>query len=291
MAALVAATIALGAAAGPAQAQGYDTYRDLVRERLGGGGNEWVPQVNAVKGTKGYRVTVGGSSGNLMITAYRKPGFAWYTTRGKTSTKRLRARFGKFGKVNLRFKAKGKVRTIKPPRGCTGRGDKVQPGVWRGVFRFKGEGRYTRVKKRRLRGKLVKYGNYVCPLRARRGIPAGQLVYLYAERKRAGRQVSFGAEKRDEDGARPDFYAYSEERVGKVGIGRNVVLRGRPDDFTFTFLPFTGLVEPPAPFSGTAAYSEAAGTWTGDLEVRFPGLRAALTGTGFDVEMGIVSDD
>jgi hypothetical protein len=286
-AALALAAIAAATTGGPAQAQLRGSYEDPTRERLAGLGTGWIPQVGQIKGTKGYKVRVAGTGPLVVITAMRKPGSVLYSTKGKATRKRIRARFGKLGRVDLRFRKKGKMRTRKPPRGCVGRGDKVQPGVWRGIVRFKGERGYTRVRKRRVRGRWVRRGDYTCPERARAPEP-DSTVHLQASAMQTGANVFFSVRRLVDPGDRPRFLATSEERIRRVGILRTVELRGQPDHFTFSLDALTATVQPPRPFSGTATYDGTTETWSGDLEVAFPGRRAALTGPGFFVLMDVL---
>jgi len=59
-----------------------------------------------------------------------------------------------------------------------------------------------------------------------------------------------------------------------------VFFRGRPEHFTFTLVPLTGLGEPPAPFTGSAT-CDTKGAWAGNLNVKLAGRTARLTAPQF----------
>ncbi|HVV91338.1 MAG TPA: hypothetical protein VHB53_12655, partial [Solirubrobacterales bacterium] len=113
----------------------------------------------------------------------------------------------------------------------------------------------------------------------------------------------FEAERRAEkqvDAVFTDFAASVSRRVGDLGIDH---YGSFPDFGTDTASVFQipdltdplseAVLTPPAPFSGSATFrSDGArsGTWTGDLEVRLPGLPATPL-TGDDIEAGLCVGD
>jgi len=276
--ALALAGVAAGAVAIPAQAQ----VPDAAYERLGSGGA--LPSLT-VKATNRYKISVTSAFGNVLLQTQRAPTHTEYVVSGTGTGKRIKANFGKFGKIDVRFKKKGKARKYRP-RSCTGRAAKRQPGVWRGTIKFKGEKGYTKVNAKKARGNVIKGGDLTCDIP---GITQ-PTVWLFAERDRPQGDLEFEAFKlRDNPSARPDFRATSRERNGKVKITRTVSLRGQPGQFTFTISPYSGVVQPPSPFKGSGTYSSSSGSWTGNLRVKFPGTNAiALTGSGFSAGMGVL---
>ncbi|HET7418662.1 MAG TPA: hypothetical protein VFJ61_13650 [Solirubrobacterales bacterium] len=79
------------------------------------------------------------------------------------------------------------------------------------------------------------------------------------------------------------FHALSSEQLApNVGVARLAVASAERSSFWFAGDGSRAGVKPPAPFSGTAAYTSRAGSpsWTGDLSVDFPGLTQPLTGEG-----------
>jgi len=279
-AAIAVAAIAAGAVAVPGQAQ----VGDAVQERLARGAPA-VPTL-LVKGKKRYRIMVTSALGSVLLQAQRAPARAEYVVPGTGTAKRIKANFGKLGKVNVTFKKKGKARKYRP-KGCTGKPAKLQPGVWLGTIRFKGENGYTKVSKKKARGHVVKGGSLSCS----ESDPGSTrpTVWLWADKDRPQGDLTFEAFKlRDNPSAKPQFRATSFERSGKVKVVRTVSLRGKPGQFTFGLSPFSGTVTPPSPFKGTGTYS--GGAWSGNLRVRFPGTSAvALTGSGFNAGMSVVN--
>lgn len=270
-----AAAVALTAA--PAQAQPPETHFQTVKERLGANSTESFPLARA-KGTKNWKILVSGFKNSVTVDVLKKGQLAYYSARGKATPTRLRANFGKFGKVNLRFVKKGKLRKQKP-RGCTGTPNKIQRGVWRGILRFKGEGSYTKVRVKSAKGSVMKPGRLDCSSGGNGNGGGHDYVTLQASKDRPKDRVHFFAEKRaGAPNARPWFTASTDEKKGKVSIGRMVSVRGKPNQFKYT-LTGQAEVKPKGKFSGRASLDGS--DWTGNLKVKLPGKRVALTGPGF----------
>jgi hypothetical protein len=275
---VVVAALALGAFAvstAPAQAAPKKYYPEIV-----------------AKGTNGYTITVGGFAGVNLAATKGKPGKKFYAANysvrgGKSAPKHLRARFGRFGRVNMRFVPQGKPRE-KLPRGCKGKPDVIQPGVWEGVLRFKGQGGFTKLNVRSASGTVTRFGAYSCK---ERSSAAKDFVVLWAERKRKGTVTRFDVMKRDRPNARPTFSATQTFRVGKVRIALTTVYRGHPGEFLYN-APHPGGdadVSPKGPFSGLAEYR--ARDWSGDLTATLPGKKRGvpLTGPGFTAELNLLN--
>ena len=265
-----AGTLALGAA--PAQAKPI-----------------YLPELFA-KGTNGYKIQVGGFRG-VSVLATKGPRkrllSASYDVRnGKSTGKVLRADLGRFGYVDMRFVPKGKPRK-RMPRGCSGKPDLVQRGVWKGRLRFEGHNGFTKVNVRSARGKVTRFGVQNCE---ERGSAGGRFVELFAVRKRGKTQTFFGVEKRDRPSAKPSFSAYHRFKVGDVRVGLAAFYRGKPKQFIFSAPEPSGNadVNPKGPFSGSAAYSN--GSWSGNLAVKLPGKRVKLTGRGFKASLGLTEE-
>jgi hypothetical protein len=272
-AALAVGALALGVA--PAQAAVY------------------FPEISA-KGTNGYKISVAGLKGEGVSLAAVKGKarknalFANYSVRGGDgSRQRLRADFGRFGRVDMRFVPKGDARKKKIPRGCTGKPDIVQPGVWKGVLKFEGTNGFTKVNVRSARGKVTRFGNWRC-----KGRDKGddeRFLTLFAQRKRGKKRTIFTVDKADRPSAKPSFSAAQLFKVGKVRVSLSAFYRGRPDQFMYT-APDPNAnadVSPKGPFSGEARYR--AGKWHGNLRVKLPGLkRVKLTGRGFKAQLTVL---
>lgn len=88
------------------------------------------------------------------------------------------------------------------------------------------------------------------------------------------------------DGYATNFYAISGELIdGGPSVLRLAHAHAGGDRFAFDSSASAATLEPPAPFSGAAAFRDplrSVPTWSGDLAVEFPGFVAPLTGPGFD---------
>lgn len=251
----------------------------------------YLPKLVA-KGSKGYKISVFGEAGVTLVATKgnrKKSLFASYTVparKAKTTPEHLRARFGRFGKVDVRFVAKGKPRK-RLPRGCKGKPDIVQRGVWKGLLRFKGQGGFTKVKVRSTRGSVTRYGAYMCDEKGKPG--DNRLVTLWAK-KRSGKTVTrLDVSQFHRPNARPTFLASQSKRIRGMWVSRSALLRGEPDQFMFSAPQPSGDADlsPKGPFSGTAEYRDRA--WSGNLAVKLPGKKKVrLTGPGFKAELDLL---
>lgn len=247
----------------------------------------------SVKGTNGYRITVY-RFGDRQVSLNARKGkarkfvSATYTVTGNRGAERLRARFGEFGRIDMRFKPKGKVRKEKP-RGCKGTPDKVRRGVWKGVLRFKGEDGYTKVNVTSARGSVTRFGDYLCE--GKHSGPTPQFVLLRAWRNAPKSSTDFAVVQNDRPNARPQFSVRYESKIGGVEIAQDAFLRGRPSQFHFTAPEESGNadVKPRSPFSGSARYR--GGSWKGNLKVKLPHGKVKLTGRRFKAQLTLVGGD
>lgn len=92
------------------------------------------------KATNGYVVSVEGSGRQVALTVNGHGGRATYSVRGRASTRQLKGRFGKLGRIALRFEPSGKARQIKPPKRCKGSNRISTKGEFIGTIRFRGDG-------------------------------------------------------------------------------------------------------------------------------------------------------
>lgn len=284
-AALAAACAAALAVAAPALAQAPDSPRDLIRERHGGLSKPY-PQIN-LKGSNGYKISISEWNPDEVVLVAQKGRklAAVYRTEGQVKRKLVRAKFGSLGKIDVTFTKKGKTKKRKP-KGCTGTADRIQPGVWKGTIRFKGENGYTKVNVSQAKGGLVRSGGYIC------GSPPGggdePELYLGAMRTTPKEFVGLSVSKRyGVPSARPVFDAFVDEQKGKVSITRYAWVRGKPNQFTGTLEPPTASVSPPSPFKGSAELADE--VWSGNLKVKMPGRTVKLTGPGFTAEVYLLN--
>jgi hypothetical protein len=180
------------------------------------------------------------------------------------------AKFGSFGRVNTDFKPTDDPKAIPVPSGCQGEPGKVTKGVFKGPIEFKGEGGYTNVDLGRARGRSMKNvqiescrppkTHAAVALAAGDGYPAPGFAAL---RKVGSANVVFGADV--------------SHSVGDVEISRLVNRVGPSSQFNYNNSLSRAHVDPPAPFSGEADFKETGawgadtGTFTGSLQVSFPG--------------------
>lgn len=248
-------------------------------------------------GTHGYRVDIAVLDGRPQLTASRTSGeevslVAYLQTRERDTGDGLNADFGNAGKLKARFVPE-KVREEMAPKGCVGGPTIIEIGWFVGNLKFGGANDFTSFQAHRLRGSVSNSPGLVCRkeprgahgftegegggvLRAITGTASGN-TYFDAETEAVGGSISpIG------------FYlAFRRHHEGPVEILESAaILDPEPlaiPDLTKD-LPATVTIEPPAPFSGSAALdapSRATATLSGDLAVELPAAgKVPLTGPG-----------
>jgi hypothetical protein len=223
-----------------------------------------------------------GGNGRRIQTAY--------LARGVAAPERLRATFGKFGKVKMRFRESRNRTWVGRPRTCRGANRFIKRrGVFRGNLRFKGEGGYVSVRIHRARGAVV---TEAPKCRRHRGGSGFQIPFGGSFSQPISALLAIAREGVDataffavEDRRSTLFFATREESRGKLAIVRMAVRRKHSRIRTNEALTAASLA-PPSPFHGTGRYRAAAdGTsaWSGGLSVNFPGMpRYPLTGPDFE---------
>jgi hypothetical protein len=252
-----------------------------------------------VKTRNGYRVSVHGSGADVSVSVARghRLAFTTYVARGTATANRVRASFGRFGRISVRFRPSANRTWETRHRRCRGAHRfVVRNGVFVGHIDFRGEGGYVSVHSRRAKGKVRELAAK-CKRGRRRAsdlrsihLPpsAGEPEppVLSASWREGLRSAGFTAIR----GRKAIFAAFSEESHGRVAISRLAASLGSPvrrfnvdDAFTFA------RAAPPAPFSGTGVYlaaPEGTRTWTGSLSVDFLGANDfPLTGPPFKVTL------
>ncbi len=182
--------------------------------------------------------------------------------------KRLRADFGRFGRIDVRYE---RDRHVDP---CDGR---PNDGTFRGTIEFHGEGGYVDISERKSRGSSGS-GSFVCgvgderpaPFRRLRGgpkpsgpallscIPESGILYL----------VDSALSRR------PNHFAYKVERTKRLRIQRSVALSGARRTFVAEPDLSAATVAPAEPFAGTATFADD--RLTGDLAVDFVGVESPV---------------
>jgi len=245
-----------------------------------------------VAATKGpYEVGVSTYGSGLYLEVWRggkkQRTATAYLARGVAQPKRLRATFGKFGEVSMRFH---RARSRRVTKHCLfGRLLVKQHGVFVGNLRFRGEDGYVSVKIHRAKGGILRVGKR-CHVRHHRSFTLAELEAFFAKPEAA--MLSISREGVDstallaiDAGKRSAFYAIDEETRAKLAIIRLAMVR-KPGRVHINESITSGTLAPPAPFHGTGryrAFPDGSNTWSGNLSVNFPGApRSPLTGPSFE---------
>jgi hypothetical protein len=185
----------------------------------------------------------------------------------------MRATFGSLGALDVRFQRRRKE-IDRPEPNCRWI---TETGVFRGTFDFAGEGGYLTVHAVDPVGEVFRLPDGFCGLESFRSerpplIPGLYETVLAARTEDDTRLVNFEASRTKQ--SPPAFFAASlNERIGSMTVERTARARGARGSFSHTKASRAS-VFPPAPFSGSATFSDPAAappTWTGSLSVSFLG--------------------
>jgi hypothetical protein len=198
----------------------------------------------------------------------------------------IHATFGSLGQLDVSFQQRKKEVTY-PEANCAWVFEK---GVFRGSFRFVGEGGYTTIEAVNPPGTRFRLPQGFCGFDDdRRALPflgLDQRV-LAAESSEEGRIVSFNASQ-EAFVDRPSFHASLTEKIEGMDIERSARTHGKKGSFSSAGTA-RGSVHPPAPFVGSALFRHPAGepaAWTGSLMVSFPGApEVPLAGESFTAKL------
>lgn len=256
-------------------------------------------QLNLVaEGSKGSRVFVEGFGNDTvkLSTVNFRRGLASteYVVEGRVSPRSIQARFGRFGRVSVRFQPSGKVTHRKPSGPCRGETATVRSGRFVGSIRFTGERGYTKVRARRAAGSVTapswkcKYDKGIFELPPNIGkFPGVEQVALSAYTPRRIR--GFGAleltSSSSDDSSIAMMMARIAERRRGIRITRQVITFEKSNAFSLAPHFASATVSPSPPFHGTATFerdAEGGGSWSGSLGVTFPGrVTYSLAGPTF----------
>lgn len=244
----------------------------------------------------GYRIGVIGIGQTVLIGIVRKKSSAMtaYVARGTVTSRLLRASFGKYGQVAMRFRP-APNRSREKPRRCRGAGRLIErPGVFVGSFRLQGEGGYVSVRARRAKGQVSRFAPRCekrrgTPRREQRAIRPPQRsplgpdpIFLTASWREGVSSAAFGT---IEWLGRTLFFASAERNEGSVAIVRIAFEAASERAFDLNDALTFARVSPPPPFRGSGTYRAAPDgttTWSGALSVNFPGAPGfRLTGPPF----------
>lgn len=254
-------------------------------------------------GSNGYRITIAALGPRYVaLVAIRRGSAVSYFVRAPFDGKRIDARFGKLGRVSVRFDPSGPLQREDQPGGsrCKGGDSTSQSGRFVGTIRFRGERGFTTVRRSSVRTTVSHTARQVCKLPPEgkvtepesedkatsvsavvRGNPEGPVFTAYSVPPEAGQQ---------EEG--PSFSASITDRRQSMIVSHGASASGGPGAFAVSPLgtvPATATVSPPSPFEGSATLTKTPGgatTWTGDLSVELPGRgTVALTGPSFAAKL------
>lgn len=242
----------------------------------------------------GYKVGVSTFGSAVFLEVWRSRNHqrvqTAYLARGVARPERLRATFGSFGKVKMRFRESRNRSWVGQRRTCRGANRFIKRrGVFRGNLRFKGEGGYVSIRIHRAKGAVVVEAP---KCRHRHGgggsfdLPFGSFSQPKSALLAIAREgVDSTAFLAIEDRRSTLFLASKEESRGKLAIARLAIVRKRSEVRINDSLTSAKL-SPPSPFHGKGSYRAApdgSTAWSGSLSVNFPGApRFPLTGPSFE---------
>lgn len=244
-------------------------------------------------GTRGYGVAVDTLGHHqVTLTVTRNNQLASYKARGKVSRHQIKADFGRFGRVSLRFHGKRRPfpspprKRSKPPTKrtvCRGRKPQREVGRFHGAIEFDGQQGYTRLAVGKLHGEVRRSYRQVCrqvPVRkhghrkhqrpavasAASADPFGFNLTLLSARSRVGRSltrftsISLEPPRGIPVPAKDRFAivtASLQERVGRVRVFRSTMQFAPPQRIRISrrgVEPATARLALDSPFSGHAHY-------------------------------------
>ena len=218
----------------------------------------------------------------VVVSAKRQTANASYTVRTPDGAG-IHATFGTLGQVDFSFQQRKKV-VERPERHCRWI---FEIGVFRGSFRFVGEGGYFASEAVNPEGTVFRMPDGFCGLEDfRPGLPPGlpSETVLAAQARTTAGEVSFRASRLHTRRGPIGFNVTTREQVKGMEITRSVRAPGQTGDFTTTGMS-RGAVSPPLPFAGSARFRDPRGgpaTWTGTLVVALPGIESVpLAGEDF----------
>ncbi|HEU4599399.1 MAG TPA: hypothetical protein VFS26_06600 [Solirubrobacterales bacterium] len=217
------------------------------------------------------------------VRAERKSLEASYEVRAEVGPG-IHATFGSLGQLDVSFERRRKE-IDRPEKGCRWI---FESGVFRGSFRFVGEGGYVSSEATDPAGEVLRLPNGFCGLGDfRRARPFFDLRQTVLAAKSKVGDVSFTASRFAGD--RTTFFtALLRERADGMEILRRASARGREGTF-FNTRASRASVLPPGPFDGSARFRDPADgprSWIGSLSVSLPGAEeVALAGDAFAAKL------
>lgn len=248
-----------------------------------------------VRGSHDYWLRIEAFSTNVDVTATKgNASVHYFVRRGQLRRDRIRAKLPGVGWIFLRFHETGRHHED-PADNCKGEGSLTRRGFFTGSIRIHGERDYTRVEVHRVRGKITRAGREVCRNRPTARASSSAEEALYADVERGHGVLSFSADKWPPEGGGFNalFFNGTLTRPRGTMVIANSNYGFTEDTSTFTVAkpPRSAVVEPPAPLTGSATFTQEGPntfSWLGDLEIELPGIGpVALAGPNFSATLCI----
>lgn len=251
-----------------------------------------------LRGSKGFGFSLFANGGQVYLSVTGHNASVQYAAPGSTSKRRIEARFGGLGRVSLRFRPTAKPHLVPEPGGnCKGGGEWVQPGMFVGMFEFKGEQSYTAAHATRVRGTITRKMKQICKNSGSEEGPLSSIRWTLLQARTADGKISFNAFATESashpalDGSTFSASLIEFHRRG-MSIFRTISSTASLDAFSAVKLRgkvTSARIEPPAPFTGDATYlgspDSPSESWTGSLAGDFPGVGTVnLAGPEFCAE-------
>lgn len=246
-----------------------------------------------LQGSHGYSITVLAYSrradgrGQVSVSVHRKRASVTYLAPATVTDARIEADLGPVGTISVVFVPSGSIGEEKT--GCA-KGDFIQfdAGTYQGTIEFHGEEGYTEASATEVPVEFKPFFEPVCS-----GFGVSETTVFGATRMPGARlRVRSVAPRRhlsaqfneNRPGARMTFEAQTSERHEGIAISRSIQGATPGGAFAFGDDLRAARLNPPVPFSGSAAFHRNAprsNRWTGSLAIDFPGRsNVPLTGPG-----------
>jgi hypothetical protein len=233
----------------------------------------------------------------LVLRLYRGGEVAYYEVKPQITAETVKARFGRLGELDLRFRRATTPRSTEC-KGARGEGE----GTFEGTIAFTGENGYVHIDADRAQGRLETFPAGACerpqarpaieeplPRRAATGQGEGQatLEAVAGSPSAARFLLAFGTKRAK--GTETVITAAREEQREGMLIARGAQVVAGAGAFHWNLAAGTAELHPPAPFSGRAVFHRrpsGGARWTGSLWAPVLGAQPVrLTGGRFRAKL------